>query len=122
MRSGALAMRDLLVRFPDTEAVACVSDLAAFGTLSECQRFGIAVPGAMAIAGFGNFEIAESCVPALTTVDPAPHRIGRAAAAIVNRALAGGDGRETIIIEPVLIERQSTIRTVAAPSLAISKT
>jgi len=110
MRSGALAMCDLLARFPDTEAVACVSDLAAFGALSECQRRGIRVPGAIAIAGFGNFEIAESCVPALTTVDPAPRQIGRAAAAIVKRALAGGDRRETIIIEPVLIVRQSTIR------------
>jgi LacI family gluconate utilization system Gnt-I transcriptional repressor len=108
MRSGALAMRDLLARFPDTEAVACVSDLAAFGALSECQRRGIAVPGAMAIAGFGNFEIAESCVPSLTTVDPAPQQIGRHAAAIVSRALAGGAGHERIFVEPALIVRQST--------------
>jgi DNA-binding LacI/PurR family transcriptional regulator len=60
--------------------------------------------------GIGNFEIDESCVPALTTVEPAPHQIGRAAAAIVKRALAGGDRRETIIIEPVLLVRQSTVR------------
>jgi LacI family gluconate utilization system Gnt-I transcriptional repressor len=110
MRSGALAARDLLARFADTEAVACVSDLAAFGVLSECQRRGIAVPDAVAIAGFGNFEIAGSCVPTLTTVDPAPHQIGRQAAAIVGRALAGGAGQESIFVEPVLIVRQSTER------------
>jgi LacI family gluconate utilization system Gnt-I transcriptional repressor len=116
MRSGALAMRDLLARFPDTEAVACVSDLAAFGALSECQRRGIAVPDAIGIAGFGNFEIAESCVPSLTTVDPTPRQIGRHAAAIVNRALAGGDSPETIVLEPILIARQSTMRSMAALS------
>jgi LacI family transcriptional regulator, gluconate utilization system Gnt-I transcriptional repressor len=45
MREGADAMGRLLDTLPDTQAVICVSDLSAFGALTECQRRGVAVPG-----------------------------------------------------------------------------
>ncbi len=88
MREGAQAMAHLLEALPDTEAVICVSDLSAFGALTECQRRGVAVPGRMAIGGFGDYEIAEVSVPSLTTVNPYPLEIGRRAAALVLAALA----------------------------------
>lgn len=44
MREGAEAMGRLLDDMPDTEGVICVSDLSAFGALTECQRRGVAVP------------------------------------------------------------------------------
>ena len=46
----------MLRRWPDIDAVACVSDLSAFGVLMACHRRGIAVPGQLAIVGFGDFE------------------------------------------------------------------
>lgn len=81
MREGAAAARRLLEQAPDTDAIICVSDLVAFGALTECQRLGVAVPHELAIAGFGNYEVGAICVPALTTVDPFPQEIGRQAAA-----------------------------------------
>lgn len=87
MLEGAAATRELLQQDPDVEALICVSDLVAFGALTECQRLGISVPGTMAIAGFGNYEISEICVPPLTTVDPFPETIGRQAASVVLQAL-----------------------------------
>lgn len=109
MREGADAMAQLLATLPDTEAVICVSDLSAFGALSECQRRGIAVPTKIAIAGFGDYEIGAVCVPSLTTIDPHPRDIGAQTAALI---LAVLDGRQTetakIILPPVLVRRESS--------------
>ncbi len=89
MREGADAMGRLLETLPDTEAVICVSDLSAFGALTECQRRGIAVPDRIAVAGFGDYEIASVSVPSLTTIDPHPHLIGQQTAALILDVLAG---------------------------------
>lgn len=110
MREGAQAARTLLERFPDTEACIGVSDLVAFGALTECQRLGVAVPEHMTIAGFGDYEIAAVCLPSLTTVNPFPEEIGQRAADVVVEALADGQKLQPadIRIEPVLSVRQSS--------------
>jgi LacI family transcriptional regulator, gluconate utilization system Gnt-I transcriptional repressor len=83
MREGALAMAALLDSFPQAEAVVCVSDLIAFGALSECQRRGIRVPEDIAIGGFGAYEIASVAHPTITTIDPQPREIGYRTAALI---------------------------------------
>lgn len=109
MREGAEAMARLLRDLPDTEAVICVSDLSAFGALTECQRQGIAVPGRISIAGFGNYEISGISHPTLTTIDPAPRKIGTEVAELILRLR---DGHETsparIQITPRLVLRDSS--------------
>ena len=67
-------------------------DPAAFGAMMECARRGISVPGDMAIAGFGNFEIAAVAEPSLTTIDPFPARIGAETGALIVRRLRDGAG------------------------------
>lgn len=108
MREGADAMGRLLQSMPDTEAVICVSDLSAFGALTECQRRGIAVPDRIAVAGFGDYEIASICVPSLTTIDPHPHRIGTQTAALIVNALSGNVTAPVVEqITPALLIRES---------------
>lgn len=110
MREGAEAMARLLQTLPDTEAVICVSDLSAFGALTECQRRGVPVPGHISIAGFGDYEIAGISVPPLTTIDPHPRDIGSRAVALIGDIL---DGRQAsparIVISPDLILRGSSL-------------
>jgi LacI family transcriptional regulator, gluconate utilization system Gnt-I transcriptional repressor len=109
MREGATAMGRLLDSLPDTQAVICVSDLSAFGALTECQRRGIAVPGRLWIAGFGDYEIAGIAVPALTTIDPFPREIGSRTAALILDVLDGRlTGPTRLAIAPELLLRQST--------------
>jgi LacI family transcriptional regulator, gluconate utilization system Gnt-I transcriptional repressor len=109
MREGAGAMGRLLETLPDTEAVICVSDLSAFGALTECQRRGVEVPGRIWIAGFGDYEIAEVSVPALTTINPFPRDIGARAAALILDVLDGRqDAPARLEIRPELLIRQST--------------
>jgi LacI family transcriptional regulator, gluconate utilization system Gnt-I transcriptional repressor len=109
MREGAQAMGNLLDTLPDTQAVICVSDLSAFGALTECQRRGVAVPGQISIAGFGDYEIAGISVPPLTTINPFPCDIGTRVATLILDVL---DGRQTapamIKIAPELLVRASS--------------
>lgn len=109
MREGAEAMARLLQALPDTEAVICVSDLSAFGALTECQRRGVAVPGQISVAGFGDYEIGAVCVPALSTINPFPREIGARAAALILAVRDGAQiGPARIEIVPELLIRQSS--------------
>ncbi|PLL14101.1 LacI family transcriptional regulator [Tabrizicola sp. TH137] len=109
MREGAAAMGRLLEALPDTQAVICVSDLSAFGALTECQRRGIAVPGRIWIAGFGDYEIAEVAVPSLTTINPFPREIGTRTAALLLEVMDGRqDSPARVEITPRLLIRESS--------------
>ena len=109
MREGAAAMGRLLDTLPDTEAVICVSDLSAFGALTECQRRGIPVPDRIWIAGFGDYEIAEVSVPSLTTINPFPREIGARTAALLLDLMDGRQGSPaTVAIQPELLIRGSS--------------
>jgi LacI family transcriptional regulator, gluconate utilization system Gnt-I transcriptional repressor len=76
MSHGGPAMAALLDAWPDTQAVMCVSDMSAFGAIMECHRRGMRVPGDIAVAGFGNFEVAACCTPTITTVSVDAYGIG----------------------------------------------
>lgn len=109
MREGASAMAMLLTRFPDTQAVICVSDLSAFGALTECQRRAIQVPDQIELAGFGDYEIAAVAVPTISTINPFPREIGRRAAALIVAVLDNVQiGPARVEIEPMLLIRESS--------------
>jgi LacI family transcriptional regulator, gluconate utilization system Gnt-I transcriptional repressor len=87
MQRGAQGIVDLMARWPDLQAVVCVSDHAAFGALAECHRRGWAVPDRVAIAGFGGFEVSTACHPQLSTVEVDCYALGRAAGAMLVDAI-----------------------------------
>ncbi len=108
MREGADAMARLIELYPDTEAIVCVSDLAAYGALTECHRLGIAVPDRFSIGGFGNYEIGEVCVPTLTTINAHAREIGERTAELILDILDGSRPGADVKIEPRLIARDSS--------------
>lgn len=110
MKEGAQAMAALLRKWPDTEAVVCVSDLSAFGALTECQRRGISVPDDIAIAGFGAYDIAEVCVPPITTLDPSARAIGSQTADVIIAALESPDDKQVVEVRPKIIIGGSTLQ------------
>jgi LacI family gluconate utilization system Gnt-I transcriptional repressor len=110
MREGADAMGRLLDTLPDTEAVICVSDLSAFGALTECQRRNVPVPGRISIAGFGEYEIGAVSVPPLSTINPFPRTIGTRTAALILNVLDGQQPTPARIeITPELLIRGSSV-------------
>ncbi|EJK78886.1 LacI family DNA-binding transcriptional regulator [Rhizobium sp. AP16] len=108
MREGANAMARLIEIHPDTQAVVCVSDLAAYGALTECCRLGVPVPERFAIGGFGNYEIGEVCVPTLTTINAFAREIGEKTARLILDILDEGSAIEDVRITPELIVRDSS--------------
>ena len=113
MREGAAAMRAMLTAWPDTEAVLCVSDLSAFGAMTECIRSGMKVPDDIAVAGFGDYDLAEYAVPAITTINVGAQKLGELVADTILKQLTGVDGQtgqKAIEVEPKLIVRESTRR------------
>jgi len=110
MAQGTAALEPLLSQYPQTEVAVCVSDLVAFGLLSECQRQKIDVPGRLAITGFGNYDLGQVCVPRLTTTDVYAGRIGAAAADLIARSGGQSDHHtaERIDVGAALILRGST--------------
>jgi LacI family gluconate utilization system Gnt-I transcriptional repressor len=106
--SGRSALSAVLERSPDIDAVFCSSDMLALGVLTEARARGIAVPGDMAVIGFGDLDFAATLDPALTSVRIDGTELGRIAAGfIVDRA----EGREVpdpvIDIGFTIVERES---------------
>jgi len=87
--SGERAIAALRSRASAPDAVFFVNDVAAFGAAQACNRLGIAVPERLAIAGFGDFELARASNPPLTTVRIPGERIGRTAAQLIVERLSG---------------------------------
>lgn len=87
IEQGGEALGLMLERWPDTDAIVCVSDLSAFGVLMECHRRGLKVPGNVAIAGFGDFDVARCAWPRLTTIAIDCVGIGQRTARIILEAL-----------------------------------
>ena len=102
MADGAQGVAQVMQRWPDVQALVCVSDHPAFGALMECQRRGWAVPHRLAIAGFGGFEVAASCHPQITTVAVDCVAIGRAAGQLLLRAIDAARQGQRLPAETVL--------------------
>ena len=89
-------------------AAAFANDQLACGALLQAQAEGLAVPGELALIGFGDFPIGRQLQPALSTVRPPRYEIGRAAAEAVLQALADGHDAPHRRLDWALIERGSS--------------
>lgn len=89
--SGEGAVLQLLAQARLPDAVFFVNDVAAFGAAQACVRLGVEVPRQLAIAGFGDFELASASNPPLTTVRIPGERIGRTTAQLIVDRLAEPD-------------------------------
>lgn len=110
MEAGAQGVAQMVARWPELEAVVCVSDHVAFGALSECQRRGWPVPGRLAIAGFGGFEIAQACHPQITTVAVDSAGIGKVAGQLLLKAIALARSGQKLAPETVVMPYRIELR------------
>ena len=114
MREASQMMRSFLDRWPDSDAVMCVSDLAAFGAMSVALKIGLKVPEQIAIAGFGAYDVAEFALPQITTIDVKAYDIGFQAASIITRHLNATGGEPPPEIHEVsftVLQRASSLKT-----------
>jgi LacI family gluconate utilization system Gnt-I transcriptional repressor len=108
---GARAMASLLADAPDVTAVFAISDLLAVGAMMECHRRGVAIPAALSLIGFGDFEIGRQVLPPLTTIGVDFRSLGEDAGRMVTALLSKGiaiPDRSDVGFR--LIERRTTAR------------
>ncbi len=103
---GALAMRDLLTRHPDTDAVFVASDLMAAAALQVLQSHGRRVPEDVAVVGFDDSELGRTTSPPLTTIRQPTEELGRGMVDLLIAQLAG----DPLPDEPLMLETQLIIR------------
>jgi len=93
----------------ECDAVFCVNDDLALGTLFECQRMHIAVPDRMAICGFNDIEASALVNPPLSSVRVPRYDMGAKATEMVLGVLVGDAVEEKQInCGYQLIVREST--------------
>ncbi|MCA0043426.1 LacI family DNA-binding transcriptional regulator [Celeribacter litoreus] len=104
--SGARILNEFLSLEPRLDAILCPTDVVAAGALFECQRRGLDIPGDIAIAGWGDYDIGRQLSPTLTTITPFSFDIGAGA---VKMLLEGGAERPNSLLTPYALEvREST--------------
>lgn len=87
--SGKAALARLIDQGFDKGVIFCSSDLLAHGVIIEANARGLAVPGDIAVIGFGDQEFAADLTPPLTTVHVDRAALGQAAAGALLQRLNG---------------------------------
>src|SRR5947207_2265122 len=99
LRAGAAAVRALLARRPDLDAVFAASDLMASGALGVLKEAGLRVPDDVAVVGFEDSELARRTDPPLTTVFQPVEQMGREMARLlVDRIHGNADGSASVLL------------------------
>ncbi|MFH8565956.1 LacI family DNA-binding transcriptional regulator [Streptomyces sp. NPDC017988] len=94
---GERAMRELLDRAPELDAVFAANDLSASGALRVLRERGRRVPDDVAVVGFDDMlPVAEQADPPLTTVRQDIEEMGR----LMARMLLRDRGGEDVACEP----------------------
>ena len=89
--TGAAAMRALLDRAPDLDAVFVASDLMASGAVDVLREQGRRVPEDVAVVGFDDSAAATSGAVQLTTVHQPSREMGAEMAKLLLELLSDGD-------------------------------
>jgi LacI family transcriptional regulator len=111
---GARFMRRLLELKPRPDAVFCYNDPTAWGAMLAIFEAGLRVPEDVAVVGCGGVLYNELMRVPLTSVDQHAGLLGQRAANLAQRAIrerSSGSRSDsvTILLEPALVVRGSTI-------------
>jgi DNA-binding LacI/PurR family transcriptional regulator len=109
--AGAKAMRALLERRPELDAVFAASELLALGAMRALREVGRRMPEDVAVAAFDDSAIASTTDPPLTTVLQPIEEMGRVMARMLLTAIETGDRTpRNKVLGTELIVRASTAR------------
>lgn len=107
---GETAAQQIL-RMPEPpDGVFCINDQLAIGVLRGLMRAGIAVPGMIAVVGYGDTAIAESAPVPLTTIRQPMADLGRAAVGLLlseAEESAANHNHSARVYNPSLVIRES---------------
>ncbi|MBD2832070.1 LacI family transcriptional regulator [Streptomyces sp. FT05W] len=111
---GARAMRELLERRPDVDAVFAASDVMAAGARHVLRESGRRIPDDVALIGFDDSAVARHMDPPLTSVRQPIEEMGRTMTRVLLQEIASrssGDAareRPRIVLPTELVVRESS--------------
>ncbi|MER7723232.1 LacI family DNA-binding transcriptional regulator [Streptomyces sp. NPDC096323] len=107
--AGVRAMRELLARRPDVDAVFAASDLMAAGARQVLREAGRRIPDDVALIGFDDSAVARHMDPALTSVRQPIEEMGRTMTRVLLDQIAGENtDRPQIVLPTELVVRDSS--------------
>jgi LacI family transcriptional regulator len=108
--SGYQATRRLLKLNPRPDGVFGYNDPTAAGAMKAILEAGIRIPDEIKVIGVGNVHYSDLLRVPLSTIDQSSASIGQQAADILVKAIGTKRKRplKTILIDPILIAREST--------------
>ena len=107
MASGARAMRELLERDPELDAVFAASDLMALGAVSVLREHGRSIPADVAVVGFDDSPAATGGAVELTTVHQPSIEMGEKMAQMLLSLLRGERPEPQCIMPTRMVVRES---------------
>lgn len=107
VESGAAAMRRLLDRDPNLDAVFVANDQMAVGAYSVLREAGKSIPADVAVVGFDDDLYASAVEPGLTTIHQPSSELGAKMAETLLQLLSGGTPPRATIMPTSLILRGS---------------
>ncbi len=104
--SGERAMRQLLERDPELDAVFAASDMMAVGAMRALRAAGRRVPDDVAVVGFDDSETARHTDPPLTSVRQPTELMGREMTRMLLTLIEGG----STTTDPVIVPNELVLR------------
>lgn len=106
---GMAALEQIRRELPGCDAIFFGTDILAVGAMLKARRLGIAIPGEIAVAGYGDLEFSEQLYIPLTTIHVQSYEMGLAAGEMLRKRLQYEEITERIVLSPIHLEvRAST--------------
>jgi DNA-binding LacI/PurR family transcriptional regulator len=107
VQAGHDAMKALLSRSRDIDAVFVASDLLAIGAMDAIHQAGLSVPNDIAVSGFDDSRVAPNTDPPLTTVHQPLEQVAREMVQLLLRLYSGAE-TSSVLLPTYVVERAST--------------
>ncbi|HEV2637030.1 MAG TPA: LacI family DNA-binding transcriptional regulator [Actinocrinis sp.] len=110
-QSGTDAMLELLEREPELDAVFAASDLMARGALTALAKAGRRVPQDVALVGFDDLGVAQSCEPGLSSVRQPIAEVAAGLVRLLTARIGGQDAESvgSLTLATTLTVRESSV-------------
>lgn len=118
--SGAQAVKNLFLKYPEMDAIFVANDQMALSVLKAAGEKELRIPDDMGIVGFDNIPESADYWPSLTTVQQDQNEVARVAMREMIKTIeAGWQGLDpvkprSIMLEPTLVVRKSSLRLQVA--------
>ncbi len=114
--TGEHGLTQLLEQHPEIDGVFVCNDSMALGAAKVARELGLQIPGDLAIVGFDDIPDAAYFYPSLSTVRQDLVELGRRAVRELGEAIEANRSEtpfapKTVLIQPELIVRESSVRT-----------